>query len=190
MGAIDEGLGQIDLAALTQVFRERLENLPEHALRYPFLHAAVTRLVRRVLTRQRFPRSSGPEDPEHSVENTSRFDPRTTFAVLANFGLWDQRLDDTPLLVSELHVLLDHIRDPNAIALDHVLKNRSNSGYLPVQFLRCVLGRLDERHVVHVRRVAREIAVVHAAEPQLHDALAAQHHVEVEQRLAQRVLHA
>src|SRR5213592_3510829 len=112
MGAINEGLRQIDLAALTQVFCERFEHFPEHAGRYPLLHAAVTRLVRRVLTRQRFPRRSGPENPEHSVENTARFDARTTFAVLANFRLGNQRLDNTPLLVSELHVLLDHIRDP------------------------------------------------------------------------------
>jgi hypothetical protein len=36
---------------------------------------------------------------------------------------------------------LDHIRDPDAIVSDHVLKNRSNFGHLPMQFLRCVLGR-------------------------------------------------
>lgn len=139
MGAVDEGLGQIDLAAVTQVRCERLEDLPEHALRDPLLHAAMTGLVRRVLTRQRFPGSSGPQDPEHPVENASRFDARTTLAVFTHFGLRDQRLDNTPLLVSELHVLLDHIRDPSAIAFDHVLKNRSNSAYLPMRFLRCVL---------------------------------------------------
>lgn len=139
MGAIDEGLGQIDFAAVTQVRRERFEDLPEHALRDPLLHPPMTGLVRRVLTRQRFPRSSGPEDPEHSVENASRFDARTTLAVFAYFGLRDQRLDNTPLLVSELHVLLDHIRDPEAILRDHVLGNRSNFGYLPMSILRCVL---------------------------------------------------
>jgi hypothetical protein len=46
------------------------------------------------------------------------------------------------LLVRELHVLLDHIEDPNAIALDHVLENRSNFDYLPESFSRCVLVRL------------------------------------------------
>lgn len=141
MGAINEGLGQINLAALAQVFCERLENLPEHALRDPLLHSAMTGLVRRILTWQRFPRSSGPEDPEHAVENASRLDARTTLAVFANFGLRDQRLDNTPLLVSELHVLLDHIRDRDAILRDHVLRNRSNFGYLPMSILRCVLDR-------------------------------------------------
>src|SRR5689334_21501524 len=134
MGAIDEGLGQIDLAAVTQVLCERLEDLPEHTVRNPLLHPAMTGLVRRVLTRQRLPRSSGPKDPEHPVENASRFDSRTTLAIFADFGLRDQRLDDTPLLVSELHVLLDHIRDPDAIPVDRVCKNRSNSAHLPTRF--------------------------------------------------------
>src|SRR5882672_4846904 len=99
----------------------------------------MTGLVGRVLTRQRFPRSSSPKDPEHPVENASRFDARTTLAVFANFGLRNQRLDNTPLLVRELHVLLDHIRDPAAILPDHVFKNRSNFGHLPMSILRCVL---------------------------------------------------
>src|ERR1700689_821436 len=141
MGAIDEGLGQIDLAAVPQVFCERLEDFPEHALRAPLLQAAMTGLVRRVLTRKRFPRSSGPKDPEHPVENASRFDARTTLAIFAHFGLRDQRLDNTPLLVSELHVLLNHIRDPDAILPDHVFRKRSNFGYLPMSILRCVLAR-------------------------------------------------
>jgi hypothetical protein len=51
MGAIDEGLGQIDLAAVTQVFRERLEDFPEHTSLDPLLHPPVTRLVGRVLAR-------------------------------------------------------------------------------------------------------------------------------------------
>jgi alanyl-tRNA synthetase len=140
VGAINEGLGQIYLAAVTQVFCERLEDLPEHAVRDPLLHSPMTGLVRRVLTRQRFPRSSGPKDPKHPVENASRLDARTTLAVFAYFGLRDQRLDNTPLLVSELHVLLDHIRDPHAILRDHVLRNRSNFGYLPMSILRCVLA--------------------------------------------------
>lgn len=41
MGAIDEILGQIDLAALAQIFGERFEDPPEHAFRDPFLHAAM-----------------------------------------------------------------------------------------------------------------------------------------------------
>jgi hypothetical protein len=139
MGAVDEGLGQIDLAAITQVRSECLEDLPEHSVLDPLLHPAVTRLVRRVFAGERLPRSSGPKDPQHPVENATSGDTWPTLAVFANFGLRDQRLDNTPLLVSELHVLLDHIRDPDAILSDHVLKNRSNFAHLPMRFLRCVL---------------------------------------------------
>lgn len=139
MGAIDEGLSQIDLAAVTQVFRERFEDFPEHAGLDPLLHPPMTRLVRRVLARQRFPWSSGPQDPEHSIENASSIDTWSPLAVFTSFRLRDQRLDNTPLLVSELHVLLDHIHDPDAIVSDHVLRNRSKFEHLPIQFLRCVL---------------------------------------------------
>jgi hypothetical protein len=131
MGAINEGLGQIHFAAVTQVLRERLEDPPEHAVRYPLLHPAMTRLVRRVLAGQRFPRCSGPEDPEHAVEHAAGVDTRPTLAVFSNVGLRDQRLDDTPLLVGELHVLFDHNCDHNAIDWDHVLGKRSKYDHLP-----------------------------------------------------------
>lgn len=143
MGAIDEGLGQIDLAALAQIFGERFKDPPEHALRDPFLHAAMAGLIGRIVARQCLPRCAGPEDPEDPVENATCIDARTTLAVFADFGFGDERLDNTPLLVGELHGLLDHIRDPNAIAFDHVLGNRSKSGYLPMRFLRCVLVTAD-----------------------------------------------
>ena len=122
MGAVNEGLGQIDLAALTQIFGERFEDFPEHTLRHPLLHPTMAGLVRRVFARQRLPWRAGPQHPEHPVEHAARSDARATLAVLSRFRFRDQRLDNTPLLVSELHVLLDHIQDPNAIVPDHVLK--------------------------------------------------------------------
>lgn len=134
MGAIDEGLSQIDFAAITQVLRQCFKDLPEHTVLDPLLHTAVTRLVGRVLTRQRFPRSSGPKDPKHSVENVASSDTRPPLAVLANVGFRDQRLDNTPLLVSELHVLLDHIRDLEAIVSDHVLKTDLTTGTCQCRF--------------------------------------------------------
>lgn len=142
MGAIDEGFRQIDLAAVPQVFSERLEHFPEHACLDPFLHPTVNRLIRRVFAGQRFPRRAGPEDPEHAVEHAARRHAWATLAVLSRFGMWDQRLDNAPLLVGELHVLFDHNRDRNAIGFDHVVGKRSKSDYLQTQFLRCVLGRL------------------------------------------------
>lgn len=127
MGAIDEGFSQINLAAVSQIFGKRFHELPEHARFDPLLHPAVNRLIRRVLARKRFPRSSGPKDPEHPVEYAASFNARTAFAVLTKFWFWDETLDNTPLLVSELHGLLDHIRAPDAIALDDVLKTDRTS---------------------------------------------------------------
>jgi len=141
MGAIDEGLCQIDFAAVPQVFRERLEHFPEHARLDPFLHPTVNRLIRRVFARQRLPRRAGPKDPEHAVEHVTGGHTRATLAVLARLRMWDQRFDNAPLLVGELHVLFDHNRDRDAIVFDHVLGKRSKSDYLPTLFLRCVLVR-------------------------------------------------
>ena len=139
MGAIDESLRQIDFAAVSQVFSERLEHFPEHARLDPFLHPTMNRLIRRVFARQSLPRRTGPKDPEHAVEHASRGHTRATLAVLARLRMWDQRLDNAPLLVGELHVLFDHNCDHDAILLDHVLGKRSKSDHLPTLFLRCVL---------------------------------------------------
>src|SRR5579862_10000411 len=108
MRAVHEGLGQIDLAALAQVLGERLEHPPEHTFGDPLLHATVDRLKWWILTRQRTPRCSGPENPEHPVEHVARLTTWSAFAVLATLWLGNQRLDNTPLLVGELHGLLDH----------------------------------------------------------------------------------
>ena len=114
MRAIDEGLGQIDFAAIAKVFGERLQNLVEHTLLDPFLHAAMAGLVRRVLARQCLPGRTGPQDPEHAVEDAASWNSRTALSVLAALGFRDQSLDSTPLLVGERHVLLDHASDRTA----------------------------------------------------------------------------
>jgi hypothetical protein len=119
---VNEGLGQIDLAAITQILSERLEDLPEHTLADPLLHPAMARLIRRVLRRQRFPRRSGPQHPKHSVEHMAGWHSRTTFAVFARRAAWDQWLNNTPLLVGELHGLLDHAADRSSRFLQSDLK--------------------------------------------------------------------
>ena len=83
MGAIDEGLSQIDLAANAQILGERFHELPEHARLDPFLHSTVNRLIWRVLARKCFPRGACPKDPEHSVEYAASFHARTPLAVFA-----------------------------------------------------------------------------------------------------------
>jgi len=127
MGAIDEGLSQIDLAAITKVLGERLEDLHEDSFVHPFLHPAMAGLVRRVLGRKRFPRRTRPKNPQHSIENATRLDTRASLAVLSRLPDRDQRLDNTPLLIGELHVLLDHVEDPAATFLHVVLKSDRTS---------------------------------------------------------------
>ncbi len=139
MRAIDEGLGQIDFAAVAKVFGERFQDLVEHALLDPFLHAAMTGLARRELARQCLPRCTGPQDPEHAIEDAPSWNSRTAFTVLAALGFRDQSLDSTPLLVGERHVLLDHASDRTASSWRTNLKNRSKSRYLRTGFSRCVL---------------------------------------------------
>ena len=114
MGAVDEGLGQVELAAVAQVGSERLEHTPEHALTNPLLHAAMAGLIRGKFARQRLPRRTGPEDPEDPVEHGTRGHAWAALAVLTWRRRGDQRPNNTPLLVRELHGLLDHVRDPAA----------------------------------------------------------------------------
>jgi hypothetical protein len=103
VGSVDESLCQIKLAAIAKVSGERLEHFHERSLSYPLLHASMTRLIRRVLARQRFPRSTRPQDPQHSVQDAAGRNTRPPFAVTPALDQGDQRLDDSPLLVGEFH---------------------------------------------------------------------------------------
>lgn len=114
----------------------------------------MNRLVRRVFARKRFPRCTSPQNPKHSVENVASADTRSALAVFANTRFGDQTLDDTPLLVSELHVLFDHIHDRNAIDSDHVLRNRSKFADLERAFLRCALVIPEQRLLLGCRATA------------------------------------
>jgi len=51
VGAVDEGLGEIELPALSKVLRETAQDLWEHAFLDPALKTTVTRLIRRVSAR-------------------------------------------------------------------------------------------------------------------------------------------
>lgn len=86
MCAVDEGLGQIDLAAIAQILGERLEDLHEHSTLYPLLHSPMTRLVRRVFGGQRFPRRTRPQNPKHSLKDLTRWHARPALAVLSRRG--------------------------------------------------------------------------------------------------------
>jgi hypothetical protein len=103
VGSVDESLRQIELAAVAKIGRERLEHFQERSLSYPLLHTPMTRLIRRVLAWQRFPRSTRPQNPEHSVQDAARRDTGPPFAVAPTLDQRNQRLNNGPLLVGQFH---------------------------------------------------------------------------------------
>src|SRR2546422_9331322 len=65
---IDEGFGQIDLAAVSQVFGESLEQDLKASGSLPQLKATMAGLIRRVAAREIGPRGARAADPEDGVE--------------------------------------------------------------------------------------------------------------------------
>jgi hypothetical protein len=63
VSAVDECLGQIDLAALVKVSREGHKDSVQNAFPLPLLKAVVARLIRRVAARQICPRRTRAQDP-------------------------------------------------------------------------------------------------------------------------------
>lgn len=57
---VDEGLGQVDFAAVSQVFRETSEQQFQEAGPLPQSKASMTGLARRIPARQIVPRGVGP----------------------------------------------------------------------------------------------------------------------------------
>jgi hypothetical protein len=104
MGAVDEGFGQIDLAANTQVLGQGLEDLHEGPLLDPLLHSAMTGLIGRIFAGQRLPGGPSPQDPKNAVEHTASWHPGPTLAVATTLDRWDQWFNHCPLLGGELHL--------------------------------------------------------------------------------------
>jgi hypothetical protein len=101
-GGVDEGFGEIDLAAVPQVRRQALEQTIESATALPELKPSMARLVRRIARRQVGPRGAGAEDPQHAVEHRARIGPRSTATVGATAGT-KRRFENGPLGVSQIH---------------------------------------------------------------------------------------
>ena len=104
MRAIDEGFAQVESPALDKVIAERLQNLLKDTVLDPHLEAAEARGVRRIARRHVGPRRASAVDPKNPVEHIARVAPRSAATVFANFGLWQKRLDDGPLLISQVHL--------------------------------------------------------------------------------------
>lgn len=105
MTAVDEGFAQVDLSAIAKVLGERPEYLVEDTLTLPLLESIVTRLVRRVPTRQVRPRCTSAQDPKDAVEHVSRITPRApaTPGGPCLLRLGNALPNRRPLLVGEIH---------------------------------------------------------------------------------------
>ncbi len=104
MGAVDECLGQVELAAPLEILGERMQNALECALAHPILKSAMAGLIRRIPRRHVFPRRAGPKDPQHAVQNVSRIAIRpASNAELRRLFDGKQRSQQGPLLFGEVH---------------------------------------------------------------------------------------
>jgi hypothetical protein len=101
-GGIDEGFGQIDLAAVSQIRGEALEQAIEPATALPELKSTVTRLIRWVARGQVGPGRASAQDPEHAVEHRARIGPRSPASIGAT-ARPKGRLEEGPLGVGQIH---------------------------------------------------------------------------------------
>ncbi len=98
---IDEGFGQIDLAAVPQVFGESLEQDLKASGSLPQLKATMAGLIRRIAARQIVPRSARAQDPEDAVEDRPRRRPGAPSSIRSTSRSKD-RFEDG-LLIGEIH---------------------------------------------------------------------------------------
>lgn len=105
MGAVDEAFGQVELASLSQVFRERVEYAFHHPLLYPLLVASMAGLVGWISARQLIPLSACSQDPQDAVEYGTGVSPRSAalLTTAAQVALGEQRSQDFPPLVGQVH---------------------------------------------------------------------------------------
>ncbi len=99
-GAVDEALAEVDLAALSQVPRQRFKHYPERAVARPLLEPAVAGLVRREAVWQVLPARAASEYPEDAVDDLAGVSPRPAALVFAARRVGYQRGQHGPLFVS------------------------------------------------------------------------------------------
>ena len=101
-GGIDERFGQIDLAAVAEIFREPLQETIESTGALPLLKAAMAGLVRGIAGGQIMPRGAGAQHPEHAIQHRPRIGPRASAPIGAS-ARTKGRFEQRPLGVSEIH---------------------------------------------------------------------------------------
>ena len=102
---VDEGLTEIDLAAIAEIFRESLQEPVEPPAALPELKAPMARLIRRIAARQIGPGRPRAQHPEHAVEHRARIGPRPAAPVSAP-ARTKRRFEYRPLGVSQVHAAM------------------------------------------------------------------------------------
>lgn len=102
-GAVDEAFGQVDAAPFVEILRQGMQDPFQRAISAPVLEAAVARLVGPIPLRKLLPRGSRSQHPEDAAQHLARLTPRSPPPVLAPPGLRDQRLDERPLGIGQVH---------------------------------------------------------------------------------------
>ena len=103
IGGVDEALGEIELPPFLQVLGEGSEHRFERSIGPPVLEAAMTGLGRGVAIGQIGPRGTRAEDPEDPVQDIARIAPRAAASITAHPRLRQQRFQDGPLGIGEIH---------------------------------------------------------------------------------------
>jgi hypothetical protein len=99
---VDEGLAQIDLAAIAEIFGEALQQPIESAAPLPLLKTSMACLIGRIPPRQVRPRRAGAQHPQHPVQDGAGIGPRPA-ATIRSHAWPKRRRQHGPLLIGEIH---------------------------------------------------------------------------------------
>lgn len=139
MGAVDEGLSQIQLAAVAQILSELAQYTLERLVFEPRLKSPMTCLVWRVAPRQVRPWRARAEHPEHAVNDIAGFLPRPAAFLRRPLQLLggETALDRVPLLIGESTFSL---RSEIGSAVDPRREDPFRNGHLDQQVMRSALA--------------------------------------------------
>jgi hypothetical protein len=91
------------MSARPQILGEPFKHIAQEARLTPALKPTMTGLIRRMPIRQVLPGRPGAQDPKDAVEHLAWIPPRPTTAIRARFRQLEQRCQDRPLLVGQVH---------------------------------------------------------------------------------------
>lgn len=91
------------MTSFAEILHQRTHDLPQDVLARPFLEIAVACLIGRVTARQRVPLRPGAKHPKDPVEHLAAVLARSAAAIPAPPIAWQQRLNELPLGIREVH---------------------------------------------------------------------------------------